>query len=159
MPTSPGGRGDLLSAIGLAVAALAYLAASRRYPLDTLAAPGPGVFPLAVGLLLLGLSIGQAVRALRARTPPAADPSEDEPAEERARFRVNALAALLVGYAAAIGPIGFLGASFLLVVLSSRLLGASDWLRPIALALGVTVTAHLIFVAWLGIRLPQGLLR
>ena len=159
MPTSPDRRGDLLTAIGLAVAALAYLAASRRYPIDTLAAPGPGVFPLAVGLLLLGLSVGHALRVLSTRTPPAADPERNEPAEERAHFRVNALAALLVGYAAAIGTIGFLSASFLLVILSSRLIGAKDWLRPVALALGVTATAHLIFVAWLGIRLPQGLLR
>jgi hypothetical protein len=42
---------------------------------------------------------------------------------------------------------------------SSRLLGARDWLRPVVLALGVTVVAHVIFVAWLGVPFPTGLLR
>ena len=64
---SPEARRDLLSAGGLAVLAVAYLVANRAYPLDTLATPGPGVFPLAAGVLLLGLAAGQAVAAVRAR--------------------------------------------------------------------------------------------
>ena len=44
---------DRRLALGLAALALLYLAAGRRYPLDTLAAPGPGVFPVAAGAALL----------------------------------------------------------------------------------------------------------
>ncbi len=69
MSRSPETRRDLLSAAGLAVLAGAYLLANRGYPLDTLATPGPGIFPLAVGLLMLGLAVAQAVAALRAGGP------------------------------------------------------------------------------------------
>jgi hypothetical protein len=146
-------RRDLLSAGGLAVLAVAYLVANRAYPLDTLATPGPGVFPLAAGLLLLGLAAGQAAVALRARSAPAA------PARQGPAVRAWALMAALAGYAAAAGAVGFLTASFVLVVVASRLLGAAGWLRPAALALGVTLAAYALFVVWLGVPLPAGLLR
>ena len=58
-------RRDALSAAGLAVLAVVYLVANRQYALDTLATPGPGVFPLAVGLLMLGLAACQAAVAMR----------------------------------------------------------------------------------------------
>jgi hypothetical protein len=142
-------RRDLLSAGALAALAVAYLVANRAYPLDTLATPGPGIFPLAAGLLLLGLAAGQAVAAGRAPHP---DPS----AGGVAISRVVGLMAALVGYALAAGTLGFLTASFALVLAASRLLGAPGWLRPAALALGVTLGAYLIFVAWLGVPLPRG---
>jgi hypothetical protein len=153
-------RRDLLSTGGLAVLAVAYLVANRAYPLDTLATPGPGVFPLAAGLLLLGLAAGQAAVALRARSAPAAPalPSA-APARQRPAVQAWALMAALAGYAAAAGTVGFLTASFALVVVASRLLGAAGWLRPAALALGVTLAAYALFVAWLGVPLPAGLLR
>ncbi len=150
MPRNPEARRDLLSAGGLAVLAIAYLAANRAYPLDSLATPGPGVFPLAAGTLMLGAALGQAVAAARAR--PAATP---DTAEDAVRWRVLALMAVLVGYPIA-AAIGFLTASFVVVLASSRLLGARDWLRPAALALGVSVAAYAIFVAWLGVPLPSG---
>jgi hypothetical protein len=56
VPPDPEARRDLLSAAGLAALAVAYLLLNRRYPLDTLATPGPGVFPLAVGVLVLVLA-------------------------------------------------------------------------------------------------------
>jgi hypothetical protein len=154
-------RRDLASAAGLAVLAIAYLVAGRAYPLDTLAAPGPGVFPLAVGVLLLGLAIGQGAAALRraGRQPGSLAPSTsgDGPAgEPGASGRVLALTGVLVAYAVAAGLVGFLPASFALVLVSSRLLGARDWLRPALLAGGVTAAAYVIFVLWLAVPLPRG---
>jgi hypothetical protein len=147
-------RRDLVSAGGLAVLAIAYLVANRAYPLDTLATPGPGVFPLAAGFLLLGLAACQAVIAVR--VPSGAAAAQADPGSA---LRASALTAVLAGYAAAAGTVGFLTASFGLVVVTSRLLGASGWLRPAALALGVTLAAYVLFVAWLGVPLPAGLLR
>ena len=145
-------RRDVTSAAGLAILAVIYLVANRRYALYTLATPGPGVFPLAVGLLTLGLAVCQAVAALRAA--PAATPRGPE--EARAGGRVLALAAVLGAFAFAIGPVGFLTASFALVVVSGRLLGARDWARPTLLAVSVTAAAYALFVLWLGVPLPRG---
>jgi hypothetical protein len=67
-----------------------------------------------------------------------------------------ALVAVLIGYPIAAGVVGFLAASFAVVLVSSRLLGARDWIGPVALALGVTAAAYAIFVVWLGVPLPAG---
>jgi hypothetical protein len=64
--------------------------------------------------------------------------------------------AVLVVYPIAAAAIGFLTASFTVVLASSRLLGTRDWLRAAVLALGVTAAAHVLFVAWLGVPLPSG---
>ena len=48
---------DRWSALGLALLAIGYLLAGRRYALDTLATPGPGIVPVVAGLALLGVAI------------------------------------------------------------------------------------------------------
>jgi putative tricarboxylic transport membrane protein len=140
---------DRWSAAGLGLLAAGYLLAARDYPLDTLAAPGPGVFPVAAGILLAGLAFWQFVVAGRhapATPPPAAVGAR--------RSAALALAALLVAYAAALPRLGFGITSFALVVAAARLMGLPGWWRPGLLALGVTAVSRLLFVHWLGVPLP-----
>jgi Tripartite tricarboxylate transporter TctB family len=143
-----GPRRDRWSALGLAVLALGYLVAGRRYPLDTLAAPGPGVFPFAAGLALLALAGWQLATAGRTAGHPVGDPVEVT------RRQPLGMAAGLVLYAAALPVIGFLSASFALVVVAARLMGLPGWWRPVALALGVVAVSRVVFVTWLGVPLP-----
>jgi Tripartite tricarboxylate transporter TctB family len=148
MSPGAGARRDRLSAAGLAVLAGAYLAANLRYSLDTLAAPGPGVFPLAAGVALLVLASWQTV--IPARGP-------DRAAEVASRRQNPLLMIGLLGlYAASLGVLGFLPSSFVLVLLAARLMGAPGWMRPAMLALGVTIATWLVFVVWLGVPLPAG---
>jgi hypothetical protein len=128
--------------------AAVYLAVNLRYPLDTLAAPGPGVFPLAAGVALLVLAAGQIL-------VPARGPDRAELAGSRRRSLLLMIG-LLGLYAAVLGTLGFLASSFALVLVASRLMGAPGWVRPAALAFGVTVAAWLVFVMWLGVPLPAG---
>jgi Tripartite tricarboxylate transporter TctB family len=148
MSPGAGARRDRWSAAGLAVLAAAYLAANLRYSLDTLAAPGPGVFPLAAGVALLVLAGWQVI--VPARGP-------DRAAEVASRPRNPLLMIGLLGlYAASLGVLGFLPSSFVLVLLAARLMGAPGWMRPAMLALGVTIATWLVFVVWLGVPLPAG---
>jgi putative tricarboxylic transport membrane protein len=149
---------DRWSALGLAVIALGYLLAGRRYALDTLASPGPGVFPLASGLALLALAAWQFAAAGRIARPPTADAlaaagTALPPGTTRRRTALI-MAAVLVLYAATLPVVGFLLASFVLVVVASRLMGLSGWWRPAALALGVVVVSRVVFVTWLRVPLP-----
>ncbi len=139
-------RRDQWSAFGLAVLALGYLLAGRRYPLDTLATPGPGIFPLAAGLALLALAVWQFLAARRA----APDPT-DGGAVPRAPLIMSAVLAL---YAVTLPVLGFVLTSFGLVFVAARLMGLGGWWRPAALALGVTVASRLLFGTWLGVPLP-----
>jgi hypothetical protein len=141
-------RRDRWSAVGLALFATAYLVAARAYPLDTLAVPGPGVVPLAAGLVLLALAAWQLAAARR--------PVADEAATAGAplAFTPLALATVLVLYAATLPRLGFGLTAFGLVFAAARLMGLEGWWRPTALALGATVLSHVIFVTWLGVPLP-----
>jgi putative tricarboxylic transport membrane protein len=148
MSPGAGARRDRWSAAGLAVLAAAYLVANLRYSLDTLAAPGPGVFPLAAGVALLVLAGWQVI--VPARGP-------DRAAEVASRPRNPLLMTGLLGlYAASLGVLVFLPSSFVLVLLAARLMGAPGWMRPAMLALGVTIATWLVFVVWLGVPLPAG---
>jgi len=142
----PAARRDHWSALGLGVLALGYLLAGRRYPLDTLATPGPGIFPLAAGLALLALAVWQFVSAGRSAPDPA-----DGGGVPRAPVIMSAV---LVLYAAALPVLGFLLTSFALVIVAARLMGLDGWWRPAALALGVTAASRLLFGTWLGVPLP-----
>jgi hypothetical protein len=141
-------RRDGWSAAGLGLLGVAYLLAAREYPLDTLSAPGPGVFPLAAGLALVALAAWQFATA--GRTPPLR-PSAGPAGWTRP---VLVMAATLVAYAAALPRLGFLPTSFALVFVAARLMGLTGWWRPAALALGVTGASRVIFVTWLGVPLP-----
>jgi hypothetical protein len=139
-------RRDQWSALGLAVLALGYLLAGRRYPLDTLATPGPGIVPLVAGVALLALAIWQFLAARRsAPIPP------DGGAVPRAPLIMSTVLAL---YAATLPVLGFVLTSFALVFVAARLMGLDGWWRPAALALGVTVASRLLFGTWLGVPLP-----
>jgi hypothetical protein len=137
---------DRWSALGLVVLALAYLAAGRQYPLDTLATPGPGVFPLAVGIALLAAAAWMLAAAGRGGSAP------DGPAPTP--VPPLALSAALVLFAAVVPFAGFLAASFALVVVTARLMGLPGWWRPLALGAGVALVARVAFVGWLGVPLP-----
>ena len=143
-------RRDQWSAAGLAVLALGYLLAGRQYPLDTLATPGPGIFPLAVGLALLALAVWQLLAGGR-RPALAASSEAVEVGITRAPL---IMIALLVLYAVSLPRLGFTLTSFVLVLVASWLMGLRGWWPPVVLALGVTVASRLIFGFWLGVPLP-----
>jgi putative tricarboxylic transport membrane protein len=144
-------RRDQWSAAALAVLALGYLLAGRRYPLDTLATPGPGIFPLAAGLALLALAVWQFLAAGPRLVSAAAGESNDAGGGLRTPL---IMAAVLVLYAASLPRLGFTLTSFVLVLAASWLIGVRGWWRPVVLALGVTVVSRLIFGVWLGVPLP-----
>ena len=143
-------RRDQWSAAGLAVLALGYLLAGRQYPLDTLATPGPGIFPLAVGLALLALAVWQLLTGGRRLAPTAAGEADDVEISRAPLIMI----AVLVLYAVSLPRLGFTLTSFALVLVASWLMGLRGWWRPVVLALGVTVVSRLIFGLWLGVPLP-----
>ena len=141
---------DRWSALGLGTLAVAYLTADRRYPLDTLATPGPGLFPLVAGLALLALAGWQ----LATPRPAGARDARSTAEEPAAVGRPLVMAAVLIVYAALFPVIGFFAASLALVFVASRLMGLGGWWRPAALALGITALSRVVFVTWLGVPLP-----
>jgi len=116
--------------------------------------------PHGSGLALLALAVWLFVVAGAARPARAeggrfkARAAPTEPAPSRARWSPVVLAVALVLYAALLPRLGFVVASFALVVVASRLMGAPGWWRPALLALSVTGVGYLLFARWLGVPLP-----
>ncbi len=158
---TPAGR-DLVAGTVLLLLAGAYLAANLRYPLGALADPGPAVFPLAVGLLLLTLAaiqiveVGLALRRGDSSVTGAPAPSGDR--SGRAGLPLVMVAGLVV-YLLAMPWLGFYPASLLLVIFSSKIMGTRGWGAHILLAAGVLLVCVLVFTLWLKMPLPRGVFR
>ncbi|MBI5068604.1 MAG: tripartite tricarboxylate transporter TctB family protein [Deltaproteobacteria bacterium] len=142
---------------------LVYGGMALRMPRGSLAYPGPGLFPLAVGALLVATSLGclaQELRAWRrgrsaAPAPPSAAP---EAAPERDRARTVALTALLAGYVLLLKTLGFPLAICAFLAAAIRIFGYRRWAVTLAVALLVTACSYVAFVHWLKVPLPMGLL-
>lgn len=155
-------RKERTIAIVLLVVGGGYLAYSTRYPLDTWNNPGPGVFPLIVGVTFLLLSAWQLGLTFRSRrTRFEGYEKEREGAEVLVRGQAETRPFLLILvftiYLLLIKGIGFFPSNFLFVVATSRLLGAKDWVRPAGLAGGIDLFCYLLFEVWLKLSLPKGL--
>ncbi len=162
-------RKEIASNLVVILFGAVFLAYTTRYPLDTWESPGPAVFPLIVGAVLVFLGAGQLVRVLwKSRRKDHHHHHEkhrdgDQPAREsilRNSGDGKALRMIVVFilYLLMMQWIGFFVSTFLFAIISSRLAEASDWGRPIALSAGVTVCCYLLFEVWLKLSFPRGVL-
>ncbi len=141
-----------------------YLGLTTRYALGSLTDPGPGIFPLVAGLLVVVLSswsLFQSLRSPKGRESKSSEPAkvqgEEEtgaakPSEQRVILMILAIAV----YILAASHVGFLTSTFFLILFTSRLSGAKDWLRPGLFSLGILLFCYLLFEVWLKLALPRG---
>lgn len=159
-------RKEIASSLVLILFSLTFLVYTTRYPLDDWASPGPAVFPLLLGGVLLLLAFWQLIRAFLAQR------TSDKGGETRSKVKalkaflhenqgeakVLILTSLLILYIVMMQWIGFFVSTFLLVILSSRLMEAKDWFRPILLSAGVGLFCYFLFEVWLKLSFPRGIL-
>jgi putative tricarboxylic transport membrane protein len=159
-------RKEIASSLVLIFFSVTFLVYTTRYPLETWESPGPAVFPLILGGVLLILSLWQLIRAWRALSMPG-NAGEKGSAirafqtflhDNRGEAKVLSLTALLILYILAMQWIGFFVSTFLLVIFSGRLMEAKEWGRPIALSAGVCLFCYLLFEVWIKLTFPRGLL-
>jgi hypothetical protein len=129
---------------------------SLQLPIGTPRAPDSGFFPLALGVMLVGLAAVHVVQlrlAARPSTAAAATPVVDAPVERR---RVTWFMGAVVIATALLPVAGYAIVAFLLMAALLEILA----MRPRwAAALVAVITAgvcQLVFVRWLGIPLPGG---
>ncbi len=142
----------------LLVGGAGFLVYAARYPIDTPANPGPGLFPLMVGAALVILAAIQVVRSIRKGAPAAAEEGADERPAGARETGAALMVALLVVYLLAVTRLGFFASTFVFVVAASRLMGARVWGKPLALSAGIAIFCYLLFIVWLKMSFPRGLL-
>jgi putative tricarboxylic transport membrane protein len=145
-------RRELTSAVVLLAFGLFAVAQARGLRFGTVAAPGPGFFPLCLAAGLCLAAIGLIVQVWRAA--PDGAPAPDAGAR---RFAVvGTLSALLV-YALVLEWLGFLLTTFMLLLFFFRVLQRQSWLVVVTGSLVTSLLSYLVFKTWLGINLPGGL--
>ncbi len=118
---------------------------------------GPRIFPMIVGIGLLGLGF---FLLLRSTVVPDVDFITDVAAESAATHWPTTLLAMLslVVYALLLAPLGYALATGLFFPVAARILGSKHLLRDIFVGLVMGFTIYLVFTQVLGVRLPAGLL-
>lgn len=146
-------RALLITAAVASAVALAYTVLSFQYPWGTLAQPGTGFLPFAVGVLFFISAAGVAWEALAKRP----DEPIDWPRGSGLR-RVVAVAAIAIGYLVLVGSLGHVVTSTLVAFGLMMLMGARRVLPIAALAVAMGVGSTYLFVDVLGVPLPGGAL-
>ncbi len=128
-----------------------------RLNVGTLRAPDSGFFPLVLGFLLIGLAVLQGVQ-LHLAGRNAAAKAQDEPRSQDSPWRAALFFGVVAVATALFEPLGYLLMSFLLMLGLLQVLGLRKWYVSGLIALLSAVAAQIVFVHWLKIPLPEGLL-
>ena len=161
-------RKAIVGGIGVILFGVVFLVYNNRYPMDTMANPGPGIFPLIIGAVLVGLGVWQLV--LDWARPIQSDCEE----KGRGSISIRSLRGclqkdnaergvlLMIGafslYLLTVQWIGFFFSNFVFVIIASRIMGARSWGGPLALSAGVNVFCYFLFEVWLKLSFPRGIL-
>ena len=151
-------RSERIIGIGLSAAALWYLWQAWSLPRFRLTVVVDAhVFPTAVGVALLAASLALAIR-------PGADAPAGETGDERTEgwsaplvARAAALVALSAIYIWALEPLGFVVATFALLLVVPPLLGWRRWASAAVVAASFSLGVWYFFNHLLQVSLPRGL--
>ncbi|MGH7824885.1 MAG: tripartite tricarboxylate transporter TctB family protein [Candidatus Binatia bacterium] len=147
-----GGKGELLTSAILAGFGGFVIYEARGLPYASEFGPGPGFFPLWIGIGIVACSLFMLCAQFFRHTP--SEETTKISAVEIVRalgawtaFIVTIAVLPLLGFGLSFGLL----TAFLIVVLDRR----SSWLA-LGVALGLTLGFHLVFVIALGVSLPLG---
>lgn len=130
-----------------------YLWGALGYPLGMLGRPGPGIFPLAVGLLLVGASIGSIVMDLLI---PAKGKLEIPKGKDFRRMLTVLGAA--IAYMLLLPYAGHLLSSMLTMFFVLYAMGSTSWFMKIGFTIGLALGSYYLFDILLKVPLPRGFL-
>lgn len=132
----------------------AYLfAAAKTIEIGTLLEPGPGFMPAMIGVVGLVCALIIMIGAIR--KPPAASSEE---VDRAGRMRFLMCLAVSVVFVPVFSQLGAVLAIFLLVLLLTKVLGETGWLKPLIVAGVSAATTYVLFVRMLDVPLPKGIL-
>ncbi|MCX5823787.1 MAG: tripartite tricarboxylate transporter TctB family protein [Deltaproteobacteria bacterium] len=149
----------LILAVGLV-----YEIMALNMPRGRLSYPGPGLFPMIIGLFLIATALGCLLQEILPRKKtgegPSASPlpSQDSAAPEgRNVIKTFQLMALMIGYTLVLKTLGFLISICAFLVVAIRIFGYRRWVPALAMAAVIAGISYVSFVLWLKVPLPLGI--
>ena len=149
----------LILAVGLV-----YEIMALNMPRGRLSYPGPGLFPMIIGVFLIATALGCILQEIlsqeRGEGPsPSPLPKQDSAApESRNVLKTFQLMVLMIGYTLALKPLGFLISICAFLVVAIRIFGYRRWVPALAMAAVIAAISYVSFVLWLKVPLPMGIL-
>ncbi len=147
---------DQWSGIFLCIIAALICWGSTLLPYGSIHNPGPGFFPLWLGIILAGMSIGLTLQTTWQKE--GAKILRDILAEKIRWGKVFLVILSLILYGALMDTIGFVLITFLLMAFLLRSIEPQPWKIAIGWALAGSLGSYLIFEVWMKLRLPKGFL-
>ena len=147
-------RFDVAAAAALAGLAAYVLFESSKLRVGSFRVPQTGFFPRILGVLLVLLTLVELFRALR--QPETADASGKIASD--GWIRIGATLAIVLGFALVLERLGFLLATFFLMVLLLRAIEAPRWSKVFIVSLVTSLLSYGLFAWLLGVPLPAGIL-
>ena len=126
---------------------------SLKMRVGSFRAAGSGLFPLCLGLLLMGLSAACLLKSLQKTAPGKTAPG---PAGAGAARQVALYVGAIVVAILLLSRIGYPLFCAMLLLALLRILGMKNWLHAGLLAILTAVVSYMLFVRWLLIPLPKG---
>jgi len=141
---------DWVVAGATAFLGIGAIVAAFQMGVGSAAAPGPGAWPLVIGVALLALDVWFVLRPAEATAEPASPPS---------RWAKLAIAIVsLFGYVLLLDPLGYLVATALLLVVQLRWVESRSWMISVVTAVVAAGVSFLAFAYWLKVALPPGII-
>ena len=141
--------GALVTAIGVLLLVYAY---KLDYMVESV--PGPGFLPLWLGI---GIVLTGAILTAKALRPALVDSEPIQWPQPPGWIQIGVMLGALAIALLLLEPLGFLVTAMLFMAALVFSLGLKSWPLLIAVPIVSALVLHLVFVVWLGVPLPLGL--
>ena len=124
-----------------------------QMPVGTFRAAGSGLFPLCLGMLLMGLS---GIWIMKSLINPVSEKSEADPSVSGSTIQIICYLGVIILAVLLLRFIGYLLFCAFLMLLLLIVLGIKSPTRAMLLAISTAIASYLLFVRWLQVPLPKG---
>ena len=146
-------RADRISGVVLLIFGAGFAGGGYQYPYWTPTGPGSGFLPFWLGLAMAVLAAALLVGA--ARRP---DPGEAWLPEGRGLVKLITIVIATVAFVWLLPVLGMTLATFLFLVGILRFLERHSWVATVGVALATSAVNWLVFIRWLNVPFPIGIL-
>lgn len=112
--------------------------------------PGPGLFPLLLGVLLILFSVISFFTSNPEKVPKVSGVLIPR--------SVLYVIGILFGYRFSLPILGYSLSTLLLFIILLKIVGGQKWFVTMAWSLFITITSGLLFIRWLDVPFPKGIL-
>ncbi len=134
----------------IGIASILIMVLSVSYDLGTIAQPGPGLYPFAVGLFILPFSVLLFIGSLKRETG-----GSILSLRETGVFM--AFIGILLFWILAMPYLGYVAVTLIATFALSKVMKLEGWLKPLILAAGTALFIYYLFDVWLYVDLPRGM--